>query len=254
MSVIRPLALVAVCSLTLASTVTFAQQNRSAEPPQGFLYGVGVGINQEIYRGYKRRVIPLPLVGYRGEKLSVFGPFVSYELAKANDFSLSAKISPRFAGFDEDDSDVFIGMKRKSSLDAGIGLQYKVDNWTLDTEALTDVLGNSNGQELKLKFSYGLRFGPLQVSPEVGVSYSSSKLVNYYYGVRETEVTAERPAYRADAAVNYHTGIALSTPVLFGGMTRLGVQYHWYDNSIANSPLTDRDSGLSAFLAWSTFF
>lgn len=176
MSVLRPLALVAVCSLPLISTVASAEQNRSAEPPQGFLYGVGVGINQEIYRGYKRRVIPLPLVGYRGEKLSVYGPFVSYELATANDVSLSAKLTPRFAGYDGGDSDVFLGMKRKSSLDAGLGLQYRIDNWTLDTEVLTDVLGNSNGQEAKLKFSYGLRFGPLQVSPEVGVSYSSSKL------------------------------------------------------------------------------
>ncbi|MDX5406073.1 MAG: MipA/OmpV family protein [Chromatiaceae bacterium] len=254
MSVLRPLALVAVCSLILASTTATAQQNRSAEPPQGFLYGVGVGVNQEIYRGYKRRVIPLPLVGYRGEKLSVYGPFVSYELAKANDVSLSAKLAPRFAGYDDGDSDVFVGMKRKSSLDAGLGLQYRIDNWTLDTEVLSDVLGNSNGQEAKLKFSYGLRFGPLQVSPEVGVSYSSSKLVDYYYGVRQSEATADRPAYRAGAAVNYHTGLALSTPVFFGGMTRLGVEYHWYDNNIANSPLTDRDSGVSAFLAWSRFF
>ncbi|MEO3677627.1 MipA/OmpV family protein [Rheinheimera fenheensis] len=254
MSVLRPLALITVCSLTLASTAAFAQQQRSAEPPQGFLYGVGVGINQEIYRGYKRRVIPLPLLGYRGEKLSVYGPFVTYELAKANDVSLSAKLAPRFAGYDDGDSDVFVGMKRKSSLDAGLGLQYRIDNWTLDTEVLTDVLGNSNGQEAKLKFSYGLRFGPLQVSPEVGVSYSSSKLVDYYYGVRQSEATADRPAYRAGAAVNYHTGLALSTPVFFGGMTRLGVEYHWYDNNIANSPLTDRDSGVSAFLAWSKFF
>lgn len=60
---LRPLALVAVCSLSLLSTAAFAQQHRSAGPPQGFLYGVGVGVNQEIYRGYKRRVIPLPLVG-----------------------------------------------------------------------------------------------------------------------------------------------------------------------------------------------
>lgn len=254
MSVIRPLALAAVCSLSLLSTAAFAQQNRSAEPPQGFLYGVGVGVNQEIYRGYKRRVIPLPLVGYRGEKLSVYGPFVSYELAQANGVSLSAKLAPRFAGYDDGDSDVFVGMKRKSSLDAGFGLQYRIDNWTLDTEVLSDVLGNSNGQEAKLKFSYGLRFGPLQVSPEVGVSYSSSKLVNYYYGVQPNEAIAQRPAYRASAAVNYHTGVAFSTPILFGGMTRLGVQYHWYDNNIANSPLTDRDSGVSAFLAWSRFF
>lgn len=254
MPVLRPLSLAAVYSCLLLSTAAIAQQNGNFEPPQGFLYGVGLGINQEIYRGYKRRVIPLPLVGYRGEKLSVYGPFVSYELAKVNAVSITAKLSPRFAGYDEGDSDVFVGMKRKSSLDAGIGLQYKVDNWTFDTEALTDVLGNSNGQELKLKVSYGLRFGPLQVSPELGLSYSDSKLVNYYYGVRSNEATAQRPAYRAGDAVNYHTGVAISTPVFFGGMTRLGLQYHWYDDSIANSPLTDRDSGVSAFLAWSKFF
>ena len=254
MPALRLLLPVMFISSLLPSYSAFAQQNRSAEPPQGFLCGVGLSIKQEIYQGYKRRVIPLPLVGYRGEKLSVYGPFVSYELAKANDISLSAKLSPRFAGYDEDDSDVFVGMKRKSSLDAGFGLQYKVASWTFDTEALTDVLGNSNGQELKLKVSYALRFGPLQVSPELGVSYASGKLVNYYYGVQPNEATAARPAYRASDAVNYHTGVALSTPVLFGGMTRLGLQYHWYDDSIANSPLTNRDSGVSAFLAWSTFF
>uniref|UniRef100_A0A486XUZ7 MltA-interacting protein n=1 Tax=Rheinheimera sp. BAL341 TaxID=1708203 RepID=A0A486XUZ7_9GAMM len=254
MPVLRTLSLLAVCSFPLLSTAAIAQQNRNFEPPQGFLYGVGVGVNQEIYQGYKRRVIPLPLLGYRGEKLSVYGPFVSYELAKANEVSLMAKLSPRFAGYDDSDSDVFIGMKRKSSLDAGIGLQYKLDNWTLDTEALTDVLGNSNGQEVKLKFSYSLRYGPLQLSPEVGVSYSSSKLVNYYYGVRMDEATSSRSPYRAGSAVNYHTGMVLSTPIFFGGMTRLGLQYHWFDNSIADSPLTDRDSGASAFLAWSKFF
>ena len=75
------------------------------------------------------------------------------------------------------------------------------------------------------------------------------------YGITAVERRAVMDsAYRAGAAVNHHTGLALSTPIFFGGMTRLGVQYHWYDNSIANSPLTDRDSGVSAFLAWSTFF
>ncbi|MBZ9613538.1 MipA/OmpV family protein [Rheinheimera maricola] len=254
MSTLRPLLPVMLSGCLLLSSAAIAQQNRNFAPPQGFLYGVGVGVNQEIYQGYKRRVIPLPLLGYRGEKLSVYGPFVSYELMKANEVSLTAKLSPRFSGYDEGDSDVFVGMKRKSSLDAGIGLQYSLDNWTLDTEALTDVLGNSNGQEVKLKFSYSMRYGPVQLSPEVGVSYSSSKLVDYYYGVRQTEASFNRPAYRAGAAVNYHTGLALRTPVFFGGMTRLGLQYHWFDNSIANSPLTDSDKGLSAIFSWSTFF
>ena len=31
--------------------------------PFGFVYGFGFGVNKEIYRGYDRRVIPLPVIG-----------------------------------------------------------------------------------------------------------------------------------------------------------------------------------------------
>ncbi|GGW70903.1 MipA/OmpV family protein [Alishewanella tabrizica] len=253
-----PFALTLIASLLLSGAVS-AQQN-APTAPQGFLYGVGVGINQEIYQGYKRRVIPLPLIGYRGEKLSVYGPFVTYELAKwtdtvLGDIRINAKLAPRFAGFDDSDSDVFAGMaKRKNSLDAGVSIQFQRDQWTLEAETLADALNNSNGQESKLKLSYTLRSGPLQISPEAGISYATSNLVDYYYGVRQNEVTANRAFYEAGSAFNYHLGLAFSTPIFFGGMTRLGVEHHWYDKSISDSPLTDRDTGVSAFLAWSRFF
>lgn len=241
--------------LSGAAQAQQSQQVRSEQPPQGFLYGVGIGINQEIYRGYKRRTIPLPLLGYRGEKLSVYGPFVSYQLVQQGNLSVSAKLAPRFAGFDESDSNVFAGMaKRKTSLDGGFGAQWRGYGWLLEAETLFDLMGNSNGQETKAEVGYGLRFGPVQLEPKVGISYSDSKLVDYYYGVRLNEATTSRPAYRAGSALNYHAGFSLSTPIFFGGMTRLGIEHKWYDSSISNSPLTDRDTGLSAFLSWSSFF
>lgn len=233
----------------LLSNKAYAQ-----EPPQGYLYGVGIGVNQEIYRGYKRRTIPLPLIGYRGEKLSVYGPFVSYQLLQHDNLTLNAKLAPRFAGFDDSDSDVFIGMaKRKSSLDGGIGIQWRQQNWLLEADTMVDLLGNSKGQESKLAVGYSWRFGPVLVEPKIGISYSSSKLVDYYYGVRPNEATAERLAYQAGSAFNYNAGLSISNP-LFGGMTRLGIEHHWYDNSISDSPLTDRDRGFSAFISWSRFF
>ncbi|MAD77665.1 MAG: hypothetical protein CML20_23350 [Rheinheimera sp.] len=242
----------------LYSSIGHTQQGQgqnSQQPSQGFLYGVGIGINQEIYRGYKRRTIPLPLIGYRGEKLSVYGPFVSYQLLQQGNISVSAKLSPRFAGFDESDSDVFSGMaKRKSSLDGGIGVQYRLQRWVFEADTLIDLLGNSKGQESKLAVGYTLRFGPVLMEPKAGISYSDSKLVDYYYGVRLNEATSNRMPYHAKSAFNYNAGLSLSTPVFFGGMTRLGIEHHWYDSSISDSPLTDRDSGVSAFLSWSKFF
>jgi len=109
--------------LSCGAGMLLGSKAHAQEPPQGHLYGVGIGVNQEIYRGYKRRTIPLPLIGYRGEKLSVYGPFVSYQLLQHDNLTLNAKLAPRFAGFDDSDSDVFIGMaKRKSSLDGGVGI------------------------------------------------------------------------------------------------------------------------------------
>ncbi|GHG60654.1 structural protein MipA [Alishewanella longhuensis] len=244
----------ATLTLMCSSAALFSPLAKAQQPPQGYLYGVGVGVNQEIYRGYKRRTIPLPLIGYRGEKLSVYGPFVSYQLLQHNNLTLNAKLAPRFAGFDDSDSDVFIGMaKRKNSLDGGLGVQFRQQNWVIEADTLVDLLGNSKGQESKLSVGYGWRFGPVQLEPKVGISYSDSKLVDYYYGVRQSEASANRMAYRAGSAFNYNAGFSLSNP-LFGGMTRLGVEHHWYDNSISDSPLTDRDRGFSAFISWSTFF
>ncbi|GAB2913225.1 MipA/OmpV family protein [Rheinheimera gaetbuli] len=243
--------LAAVLSAALCSATATAQQ----AAPQGFLYGVGIGVNQEIYRGYNNRTIPLPIVGYRDDRLSVYGPFASYKLLDFGNISVSAKLAPRFAGFDESDSSVFAGMaKRKSSLDGGFAVQLRQQDWLLEADTVFDLLGNSNGRESKLAVSYSYRTGPVVIEPKFGISYSDSKLVNYYYGVRADEATAQRAAYKAGGAVNYNAGFSLSTPVFFGGMTRLGIEHHWYGSSISDSPLTDRDSGLSAFLSWSTFF
>lgn len=237
-----------------SASVLFSNTVHAQQAPQGFLYGLGVGVNQEIYQGYKRRVIPLPLLGYRGEKLSVYGPFVSYTFSEQGPVRINAKLAPRFAGFDERDSDMFIGMaKRKNSLDGGIGLQWRQHNWVVEADTMLDLLGNAKGQESKLSLAYNWRIGPVLLEPKVGISYADSNLVDYYYGVRPNEANTFRSAYQAGSAFNYHAGVAVSNP-LFGGLTRLGLEHHWYDSSISQSPLTDRDGGWSVFFAWSRFF
>ncbi|MGP9801122.1 MipA/OmpV family protein [Rheinheimera sp. NSM] len=251
MSVCRYFSAAVFCAAAVCSGTVSAQQ----AAPQGFLYGVGIGVNQEIYRGYSNRTIPLPILGYRGEKLSVYGPFISYKLLELGNISFSAKLAPRFAGFDQSDSSVFSGMaKRKDSLDGGIGVQLRQQDWLLEADTVFDLLGHSNGRESKLAVGYSYRLAAVVAEPKFGISYSDGKLVNYYYGVRENEASAERAAYKAGGTVNYNAGLSLSTPLFFGGMTRFGIEHHWYGSSISNSPLTDRDTGLSAFLSWSTFF
>lgn len=223
--------------------------------PYGFLYGLGFGYNQEIYKGFDTRFTPLPLLGYRGERLRVFGPFISYDIAKHNGFSLSAKLAPRFQNFDESDSSFFSGLeKREFSFDAGLGVRYEKNDWKLDFDMMTDVLAKSNGTESKIKLAKAFRKGPIFIEPSIQVSHLNDNHVNYYYGVSDSESLANRPAYLGESALNKTLGIAISTPIFFEGMTRLDIGYTWNDSSITDSPLVDSDTNLSVRLVYSQFF
>ncbi|MFT6905149.1 MAG: outer membrane protein [Oleiphilaceae bacterium] len=240
----------------ICSAQTLADERARIEP-HGFIYGFGLGINQEVYKDYNLRVIPLPLVGYRGEDLRIFGPFASYDIADFDKLSFSIKLAPRFAGFDESDSSVFNGMdKRKSSLDAGIGVEYKFNNARIDYSVMFDILGNYNGYESSSNLSYVWRLGPFFIEPSIGLKYQDANMVNYYYGVRAHEVSATREQYSPDYALNSTAGISATTNSFLNGFTRIGLTKTWYGNAITDSPLVEIDSmsGLSLFLSYSRFF
>lgn len=230
-------------------------ENRARLEPQGFLYGVALAIDSGIYDDFDQQVTALPILGYRGERLRVFGPFVSWTAAELGRVEVDLRLSPRFDGFDESDSDIFEGMEeREISLDAGFGLAYERNDWKIELASLHDVLDRSDGRELSLGLARGYRAGPLLVEPGIGLSYLDSRHVDYYYGVSDTEATSFRPAYDGDSALNTTLGLTLATPALLGGPTRIVIENTWFDSAISDSPLTDEDSSLSLFVTFSRFF
>ena len=98
--ILYTLGLLLLASVTLADAAERGQ-NRAKIEPYGSIYGGALGIRSEIYVGYNQRVIPLPILGYRGEKLRIFGPFVNYEAYRDGAFGFDVKLSPRFNGFDD---------------------------------------------------------------------------------------------------------------------------------------------------------
>lgn len=244
-----------LCLTGIVSTAQAEEQKTKRQQQSGFLYGAALGIQREIYKDYDRRVILFPILGYRDEKLQVYGPFVSYSLTKAGNFEFLAQLKPRFDGYDESDSEVFEGMaERKSSLDFGLGLNYRKDRWKVEISSLHDVLERSNGTELSTKIGKQFRFGPVSIEPAIGLNYLDSDLVDYYYGVEASEATSDRPEYAGDSAINTTLGVSFGTPIFFGGFTRLGIEHDWLDSSLTDSPLTDTDTNLRIFLSFTKFF
>jgi len=247
--------IVALMPLTSQAIAQTNNSQRQQLEPRGFLYGIGVISNQEVYQGFGQRTVPIPMIGYRGERLTVFGPFVSYDVVQQDGWRLSARLAPRFAGTEESDSDVFLGMaERKNSLDVGIGVQRDWQQWRFESSLMHDVLGNSNGYEVRNRVSYVYALNGFFIEPQVGLDYADSALTDYYYGVREDEATITRPAYQAESVWNYSVGLAVMTPRYFGGMTRLSIEHRWFGDSIDDSPLTDRNTGVQVFLSYSRFF
>ena len=228
---------ITLACIGVSSTPAFAQQ-AGAQQPQGWMWGFGVAASQDVYTDFDNRVVPIPIIGYTGEKLRVYGPFIGYELFRESGFTLDAQLVPIFAGYEEDDSAVFTGMDdRDFSYAAGVGLNYNTGSWVYS-----------------LSIGKRFRINNVMIEPSIGVNYQDSNYVDYYYGVRPEEATAFRSAYNGDSALNTEVRVAISTRQFLGGMTRLEVGATFFDDSISDSPLTDDDTALNAMLVYTRFF
>jgi len=243
----------------LITTAAFADDGRGEAreriEPKGFLYGLGLGISHEIYVGYDYRVIPLPIIGYRGDNFRILGPFASYDALSFSDLNLTLMLAPRFQGFDDSDSDIFENMQdRKFSMDAGIGVTYEKKDWKISVSSMFDVLGRSDGFEAKVNLARVFRQGPLFFEPSLSLSYLDSKHVDYYYGVKADETNSLTFAFAGNSALNTSLGFSISTPIFLGGFTQLALNYTWYDSAITDSPIVEDETNLNVRLLFSKFF
>lgn len=246
-----PLLSILISSLTFSTTLSA----QTPQQPQGWMWGFGIAASQDVYTDFDNRVVPIPIIGYRGERLRVYGPFVGYELMREGGMSVEAQLVPIFAGFEEDDSFVFAGMEdRDFSYAAGVALNYNSQGWTYSLSTNADVLGKFDGYQASARIGKQFRIDSFIIEPSLGVTFQDSNYVDYYYGVRPEEVTAFRTLYEGDSAVNTELRLAVSTTQFFGGMTRLEFGATFFDDSISDSPLTDDDTSLNAMLIYTRMF
>jgi len=248
-----------ILTFLLVTKITLAQDNSSEETtkpgaPKGFVYGAGISQQQQIYKGFDQRTIAIPLLGYVGEKFNVFGPFISYSMIKNDNWKFDLNLSPRFSGYDENDSDFFVGMKdRKDSLDAGFTAKYNPNQWSYQFKALTDVLSNSNGTDVEFNLARKFKVNYLTIEPSISINHLDQNLTDYYYGVQTDEATENRAFYEGASTVNKSLKLSLSHPVPIG-LVRLDLDNTWYGSGITDSPLVEDDKALGLRLFFIGFF
>ncbi len=240
----------AVAAILTCSAPTFAQQPAGKGEPEGWGLGLGVASMQKAYKGTDRETRALPMLSYENQYVKLSGPNLELKLpglqlsdSQRLKFGVEAKLFGG-GGYEAGDSPALAGMaERKSSVWAGAKVEWENDWADVKLELLGDVSSNSKGRRVVLGLGRKWMLGPsVMLMPQVGVEWVDKKYVDYYYGVRAGEATAERAAYVGKATVNPE--ISLTAIYRFDKhqslMLNVGVKS--LGKEIKNSPIVGRSS------------
>ncbi|MEM8814254.1 MAG: MipA/OmpV family protein [Pseudomonadota bacterium] len=210
--------------------------------------GVGVAVQQQPQQGIDTEAFVLPFPSYEGERLSLSLGSVSYSLTDSDRFRFALEGQVRFDGYDPDDSAMLTGMQeRDATFDAGFSVATSGD-WGIATlQVVGDVLSRHKGYEISASYEYPVKLGRWIVAPSIGANWRSDDLVDYYYGVRSFEATAERPAYTGESVVNASVGVTLMREIADRWQLVGGAEYVLLGDDIEDSPIIDKDRETVAF-------
>ncbi|AUI67288.1 MipA/OmpV family protein [Beggiatoa leptomitoformis] len=222
--------------------------------------GLGVLWKAEPYKETDDTVLPIPLINLKYERFYIQGLTTGYKLIDDLQGSVDLIAKPRLEGYDAGDSDYLAGMEdRDKSLDMGLAVNMQFGRIILNTTAVSDVLGKSNGQELSAKIGYNLVFGGvgqsvLRLTPTVGVMWLSADMVDYYYGVRAEEARLDRPSYVGESSFNLTAGLSANYFFMANSGITAGINYELLGSEIADSPLLEKDYTVSIFAGYAWRF
>jgi MipA family protein len=242
--------------LGVASTGAMAQTSDDSStedgPPRRWGLGVGAIAQNSPYAGEGMRVQPVPLISYEGEHFFFRGITAGWQFLENDTFELAAIAQFRFDGFEIKELDrrklAVNGLDsrllddRDDSVDAGISASWSGSAGELELELLSDVTGKSKGQEFSLQYGYPLDFGQTQITPNIGVTYLSKKMANYYYGTLDSEVRRGAIDYKPDAATIPYVGVNFMRSFGNNWTFLTLLEYSVLPNKITNSPLLERDT------------
>jgi outer membrane protein len=130
-----------------------------------------------------------------------------------------------------------------------LGLELLMDgSWgRLQMTAFHDVSNTHEGFEVYIDYGYGWRNQRWYIEPSIGLSYKSDALNDYYWGVRDDEVSVVLPPYQADAGTNAHARLMVGYQISRSWTFSLVAEFERLNDNAAESPLVDEQDVLGYF-------
>lgn len=203
--------------------------------------GVGAGIRRSPYRGADDNSAVLPILTYDSDRFKFAGTTLDWKLGTAGDLSFSARARYDLrSGYEAKDSDDLSGMdERKAGVWLGGHAAWSTSFARISSE-LMKATGNSKGTQAKLGIDRDFRTGNFIVTPRADVIWQDKKYVNYYYGVKADEVTANRAAYDGKSTVSFELGLRTVYVIDRKQSVFLDLSVTTLGSKIKNSPIVDQ--------------
>ena len=222
--------LTAVALISMASTAT-------AEGD--WIVGIAIDGGQSPYVGDEDSVEALPYVAFETDTFHIGIDGLRYQVFDNGPLSLEASLEPRFSP-DFPDTDLFDGLKRDDTLDAGLAATYSFGQAYAQATVEGDVTGVHDGYSISFAVGYEAEAAFALIGASAGVRFRDANLNNYLYGVSADEATASRSAFKMSDTANAFAEITALMPVaedvfLIGEVSFIDL------GDTADSPLVDRD-------------
>nr|WP_315212496.1 MipA/OmpV family protein [uncultured Duganella sp.] len=218
-----------------------AAKEASPEPSHWGL-GLVAGYTASAYRDFDNKVQGLPLLMYENRYISFFGTTLDAKLPSAGPISFRLRAKYSGDGYEAKDSPYLSGMdERKGGLWVGGAAIWRNSIVNASVEALT-ATGDAEGKRVKLELSRNFKAGALTVTPRIAANWHDDKYVDYYYGVKATEVRAGRARYVGESTTNAEVGVRLGYAVAPRHNVFVDVSATALGSSIKDSPLVEKSS------------
>lgn len=143
---------------------------------------------------------------------------------------------------------------RDFAIEAGLELLADGTWGFLQFAAHHDVSNTHGGYELYANYGYGFRKNRWLFEPSFGVSYKSSKLNDYYWGVRPDEANVLFQPYTAGAGLNRHARVESSYHLDTQWSIVAILEYERLNPEASASPITDENHVRGAYVGMRFIF
>lgn len=253
-------------SLNAFAQVEGGGDGPSEDGPPRWGLGVGAIVNDSPYAGEGTRVMPIPLVSYNGERFYVRIGGAGWRIVENDSFELTAVGKLRFDGFEVDDLgreelarngvDYRLLEDRDKAFDIGLNMKWAGRAGEIEVELLADATDTSGGQEVSIQYGYPIELGKGTLTPNVGVTWQSKDMANYYYGTLPEEVARGVLDYKPGAVTLPSTGVSYFRPIGENWSLIAFAKYTLLPDEIQDSPFIepDADGTASIFVGFSRGF